>query len=61
MTASQEVEVGGSQTKNSPRQKHETLSEKQTKSKRIWGMAQVVESLSSIPSITKKKKKKGKI
>jgi hypothetical protein len=28
-------------------QKHETLSEKQTKTKRIWGMAQVVKHLPS--------------
>jgi hypothetical protein len=39
--------VGGSQSEAGPRQKHETLSEKQTKAKRIRGMDQVVEYLLS--------------
>jgi hypothetical protein len=41
--ATWEVEVGGSWSKAGPRQKHETLSEKQTKAKRAGGVAQGVE------------------
>jgi hypothetical protein len=50
-----------------PGQKHKMLSGKQTKSKKDWGMAQVVESLlnkqkalSLIPTTEKKKKKRKK-
>jgi hypothetical protein len=44
--ATQEVEVGGSQTK-AGQQKFNTLSEKQTKSKWTEGMGQVVECFPS--------------
>jgi hypothetical protein len=42
-----EMEVGGSQSEAAQAKAHKTLSEKQTKSKRSGGMAQVVECLPS--------------
>jgi hypothetical protein len=53
------VEVGGSWPKDNPRQKQDTLHEKQTKAKRVWGMPQFAE-LSSNPSSTKKTKQNKK-
>jgi hypothetical protein len=55
--ATQEAEVGGSQSETNLQQKHKTLSEKQIKAKGLGGMAQVADfllskskALSSIPS-----------
>jgi hypothetical protein len=60
--AIREAEIGRSQAEESLGKKHETLSEKQTKSKRTWGMAQGLqclpsqwETLSSMSSTIKKK------
>jgi hypothetical protein len=57
--AIQEVAVGGWWSKACPDQKHGTVSEKQTKSKKIGGTAQVVEcfqlkALSSTSVLPKK-------
>jgi hypothetical protein len=66
--ATPEAEVGGSRSEATPGQNLETLSEKQTKSKKTEGVDQVVEclpskckALNSIPSTTKKEKTKQNI
>jgi hypothetical protein len=52
--AMQEAQVGGFQCKTSPRQKHETLSEKITKAKKGMGVGGKCEAPSSSPNTAKK-------
>jgi hypothetical protein len=47
-SSSWEINVGGSQSEASPRQKYEILTKKITKAKRAKGMDQVVELLPSL-------------
>jgi hypothetical protein len=60
ISAMQEAELGGLQSKARPRQKFKTLPDKQTKNKRTGDMAQVVENFPSMRTLVPPKSRKPK-